>query len=224
MAGVFRGVCAGLRGHRLPARVQRRSATQAVPDGRAATRLEGRVDDMVRAYRELGHTLAQLDPLGSARPEQPLLTLEAFGFAEADLDQVVSSRLLHGRQEPAAARVDRKTCSAFTPVQDRRGVHAHRLHEGPQLGARTHRSLARNPRARTGRPARTSSTHLLAAEAFERFLHTRYVGQKRFSLEGGEGVDAAAGNDPQPLPVAGHARKSSWAWPTADGSTCWPIS
>ena len=39
----------------------------------ATSRLEGRVDDMVRAYRELGHTLALLDPLGSARPEQSLL-------------------------------------------------------------------------------------------------------------------------------------------------------
>ena len=34
--------------------------------------------------------------------------------------------------------------------------------------------------------------HLTSAEGIERYLHTRYVGQKRFSLEGGESLDAAA--------------------------------
>ena len=45
--------------------------------------------------------------------------------------------------------------------------------------------MARPARARTRRAARILG-RLLEAEAFERFLHTRYVGQKRFSLEGGE--------------------------------------
>ena len=62
------------------------------------------------------------------------------------------------------------------------------------------------------------------AELFERFLHTRYVGQKRFSLEGAETLipllDAIVEKAAE---LRRHARSSS-AWPTAAGSTCWPTS
>ena len=65
---------------------------------------------------------------------------------------------------------------------------------------------------------------LNAAEAFETFLQTKYVGQKRFSLEGGESVipllDAVLDARRR---VAAWTRSSS-AWPTAAGSTCWPTS
>ena len=65
---------------------------------------------------------------------------------------------------------------------------------------------------------------LNAAEAFERFLHTRYVGQKRFGLEGARVDDRAARRDPR---RRGHARATTRpcsAWRTAVGSTCWPTS
>ena len=64
---------------------------------------------------------------------------------------------------------------------------------------------------------------LNAAEVFERFLHTRYVGQKRFGLEGAEStivlldalLDAAAGSG---------VAEVVWAWPIGAGSTSWPTS
>ena len=143
-----------------------------------------RVDDMVRAYRELGHTLAQLDPLGSPRPEQSLLTLEAFGFAESDLDQTVSSRYFMGGKSmrlrdlfAALQRIYAGTIGVeFMHIQNAktRNWVRDRIEAWPE----------------TPQPEPTAQrdilNHLIAAEAFERFLHTRYVGQKRFSLEGGE--------------------------------------
>src|SRR5579862_3093986 len=61
--------------------------------------LETRVEGLVYSYRTLGHTIAKLDPLSLQHPEQPLLSLEALGFTEEDLDRVVSSKFyLQGKR------------------------------------------------------------------------------------------------------------------------------
>ena len=80
------------------------------------------------------------------------------------------------------------------------------------------------PRPRASTTSATSSTALNAAEAFEKFLATKYVGQKRFGIEGAESaipiLDAVleAGRRRRPR------RRRAWAWPTAAGSTCSPTS
>ncbi len=159
-------------------------AAAATETNAAASRLEARADDMVMAYRQLGHTLAQLDPLASPRPEQPLLTLEALGFSEADLDQTVASRFFMGgksmRLRDLVALLQKiyagKIGAEFMHIQNAkvRNWVRDRIEAWPETPA---------PDAAVQRDI---LDHLLSAEAFERFLHTRYVGQKRFSLEGGE--------------------------------------
>ncbi len=145
---------------------------------------QARVDELVQAYRTLGHTLAKLDPLANPRPDQPLLALEAFGFGEGDLDQTVSSRYFMGGK---AMRL-RELIGRLTQIYSGKiGV------EFMHIASTTVRNWVRErmeawPEAPAPEPAtqRDILSHLFAAEAFERFLHTRYVGQKRFSLEGGE--------------------------------------
>ncbi len=61
------------------------------------------------------------------------------------------------------------------------------------------------------------------AELFERFLHTRYTGQKRFSLEGAETLIPMLEAIVEKRLTCRFARSSS-AWPIAAGSTCWPTS
>jgi 2-oxoglutarate dehydrogenase E1 component len=61
------------------------------------------------------------------------------------------------------------------------------------------------------------------AELFEKFLHTKYVGQKRFSLEGGETIIAALDAIIEHCPGSA-SRRSSWAWRTAAASTSSPAS
>ncbi len=147
---------------------------------------QGRVDDAVQAYRTLGHTLAQLDPLSATPPRQPLLALEALGFTEADLDQVVASRYFMGgkamRLREMLALLQRiytgKIGAEFMHISSSnvRNWVRDRIEARPELPAP-------DPAVQRG-----ILSHLLAAESFERFLHTRYVGQKRFSLEGGEAL------------------------------------
>ncbi len=51
---------------------------------------QGRVDDLIYAYRDIGHLAATLDPLGSPRPFPEQLALEHFGLSETDLDTAFS--------------------------------------------------------------------------------------------------------------------------------------
>lgn len=154
-----------------------------------AVSLQQRVDGLVSAYRTLGHTLAQLDPLGTPRPEQPLLTLGELGFAEADLDRPAACRTFLGGKtlslREMLARLQRTYAGHIgaefmylSSVQARHWLRD-RLEARPE-------QPALEPTAQ-----RKVLETLLDAEMFERFLHTRYVGQKRFSLEGGEGMMVA---------------------------------
>ncbi len=143
-----------------------------------------RVDEAVLAYRTLGHTLAHLDPLFTKEPQQPLLTLEALGFTPANLDEHVSSRYFMGGK----TMLLREMIAALQTTYAAR-IGAEFMHiESTRVRnwVRERLEARREMPPPTREVQRGIYSHLLAAEAFERFLHTRYVGQKRFSLEGGE--------------------------------------
>ena len=86
------------------------------------------------------------------------------------------------------------------------------------------RNASRSSRTSRRWPNRSTSCRKLnAAEAFETFLATKYVGQKRFSLEGAETVIPMMDAAIDQAPSTGSTRSSS-ACRTAAGSTCWPTS
>jgi len=148
--------------------------------------LQTRVDGLVYAYRTLGHTIARVNPLADTRPENPLLTLRELGFSEKDLDLQVSSKFF--------LKDKKMTLRGMIAV----------LEEIYADAIGTEFQHIQNPRIRNwvrdrieSRPAKhQASTQveiallrlLLESEAFEVFLHTRYVGQKRFSLQGAESL------------------------------------
>src|SRR6516162_2596598 len=146
--------------------------------------LQTRVDGLVYAYCSLGHTIARIDPLAETRPENPLLNLSNFGFGESDLDLRVSSKFfLDNRQmtlREAIAGLERiyadSIGSEFMHIQD------------PHIREWIRRRLETRPHKHsTPRKVQVALLRaLLEAESFEIFLHTRYVGQKRFSLQGAE--------------------------------------
>src|SRR2546421_11457291 len=148
--------------------------------------LQTRVDGLVYAYRTLGHTIARIDPLADRRPENPLLSLRELGFSEKDFDLIVSSKFfLDGRKMTLREMIAllesiyaESIGSEFQHIQNPRIRNwvRHRLESRP---AKHHAS----------REAEIAILRtLLEAETFETFLHTRYVGQKRFSLQGAESL------------------------------------
>jgi 2-oxoglutarate dehydrogenase E1 component len=148
--------------------------------------LQTRVDGLVYAYRTLGHTNARLDPLAKKRPENPLLSLRELGFNEKDLDMQVASKFF----------LDNRKMTLREMIATLEGIYA------DTIGAEFQH--IQNPRIRNwvlhrleSRPAKRDTSRevqiailrtLLEAETFETFLHTRYVGQKRFSLQGAESL------------------------------------
>src|SRR6185436_13738826 len=162
---------------------ERNGAAEAGVEAREAA-LQTRVDGLVYAYCSLGHTIARIDPLAEARPTNPLLRLTEFGFTDSDLDLRVSSKFfLDNRPMPLrdmVAGLDRiyadSIGSEFMHIQD------------PRVREWIRRRLETRPHKHsTPRAVQVALLRaLLEAEAFETFLHTRYVGQKRFSLQGSE--------------------------------------
>ena len=159
----------------------------AIPAGmRPELPLQTRVDGLVYAYRTLGHTIARLDPLSTARPEQPLLRLRELGFSEKDLDLVVASKFFRGgeqmRLRDLIAALEATYCGAV-------GVEFMHIQNPRVRNWIRDRLETRSPGEAVPADAQKAILReLLEAESFEHFLHTRYVGQKRFSLEGGESL------------------------------------
>ena len=144
------------------------------------------IHNLVHTYRELGHFVAKLDPLGHDRPSHPLLDLSQFNISEADLDRKVGKADFYGPTDGTlrdlVAKLKDTYCRnigvEYMDIADKaqREWLAQRMEpilNRPQFSADESRSIL---------------FQLVAAEEFEHFLHTRFVGQKRFSLEGAEAV------------------------------------
>jgi 2-oxoglutarate dehydrogenase E1 component len=140
--------------------------------------------NLAQAIRGLGHLAAQLDPLSSPPPGDPLLEPAAHGLSEDDLRQL-PAHLIGG---PAAERA----ANAFEAVQALRAVYSGTTgYEYDHVRAPAERDWLRQA-AETGsfRPPQTPIDEaallqlLTRVEAFEHFLHRLFPGKTRFSIEG----------------------------------------
>jgi 2-oxoglutarate dehydrogenase E1 component len=139
---------------------------------------------LIDAYRRRGHVLANLDPLNPPPSSDHLLELSGFGLGERDLDKSFDTSHFLGlpratlRELLAALRETycRTIGAEYMHIQDRT--------------VRTWLQERIEPRrCRPDFPRRVLMRILMDlhhAEVFEKFLHTRFLGQKRFSLEGAE--------------------------------------
>jgi 2-oxoglutarate dehydrogenase E1 component len=145
------------------------------------------VHKLVTAYRARGHLAATLDPLGLApRQAAPDLELAFHGLSGADLDVEFSTGSLS-----APARMKLRDIVALLKSTYSSSVGVEFMHISDAEQRRwLHEQLERTG----GRYAFAAEVRkrilqkLTQAEGLERYLHTRYVGQKRFSLEGGDSL------------------------------------
>ena len=162
----------------------------AVPEGARVAAQEAdrfaRVLRLIHSYRARGHRVAATDPLGSHESYFPELDPAHYGFGTQDLDtETIAGDLPGGPVQTLRqilARLRRTYCRSvgveFTHVQD------------PGRKSWLQRQLEESENeSRLGTPERLRILEkLAAAEVFERFLHTKFLGQKRFSLEGSESL------------------------------------
>ena len=140
---------------------------------------------LVRAYRVRGHLEAQLDPLGLQVPKpHPELDPHSYGFGDADYDRQIFIDGVLGRETASVRQiVDVVRGSYCGPI----GVEFMHIQD-PGQKSWIQRRVEGAPWA-AGIDAGTSRTilqQLTEAEGFEAFCQKRYVGTKRFGLEGGE--------------------------------------
>jgi len=144
-----------------------------------------KVDRLVQAYREQGHLYASLDPLGLERRGRAGISLESFGLKESDLGEAVTYDGAGQGARTLGDLVERLEDTYCRTV----GVELAHLHDQELrrwLEARMERT--RNHITLTPEVERFLLRKLTEAELFEQFVGTRFLGAKRFSLEGGEGL------------------------------------
>ncbi len=149
------------------------------------------VTQLIAAYRYLGSRWANLDPLQrQERPPLPELDPSFYGFTEADLDTVFTISNTYFGKETAPLR------DILNWLRDTycRSIGAEFMYISDPAEKRWLQERLESTRST---PAFTADKkkHILerltAAEGLERYLHTKYVGAKRFSLEGGESFIAS---------------------------------
>ena len=155
---------------------------QDIPEG--AVDKTARVIELIDAYRTRGHLMADTDPLNYRQRRHPDLDVLSHGLTLWDLDRTFATGGFGGQ--------------AHTKLRDVLGL----LRDSYVRTVGTEYMHIADPEQRTWLQERIEVPHqkpavveqkyvlakLNAAEAFETFLQTKYVGQKRFSLEGGETV------------------------------------
>ncbi len=169
-----------------PVRTVSAASTTGAKDKQAA------VLQIINAYRFLGDRWADLDPLKrTERPNQVELDPAHYGFTEADLNEKFSTgSFVFGGDNHATLR---EILEALRQTYCSK-IGAEYMYMSETVQKRWIQARLESIRA-SDSPSADKKKRLLerltAAETLERYLHTRYVGQKRFSLEGGESLIVA---------------------------------
>ena len=155
----------------------------------------------IYAFRDIGHTQGTFDPLQLDRTDNPRLSLERLGFEPADFSEIhFTGNYLGGVRMSVGEifeRLKRTYCGSvgveylhIQATEKRRWIQS-RIEPNENQPSFSHDEKLRILRK------------IVQAEEFENFLHTRYVGQKRFSLEGGETLITALDSIFQKCPDEG---------------------
>ena len=158
-------------------------AQQAPATDRDLAAKNSAVDSLIYRYRDLGHLQAATDPLTPERTDHPELSLAAFGLTEADLKRTFYP-LRFPHQSATLQEIIELLEETYCGVIGVEFMHIQDPHKRDWLKQRMEEKRNRADFSRD------EQLHILKklqeATLFEAFLHRKFLGQKRFSLEGGE--------------------------------------
>jgi len=143
------------------------------------------VQSLIYRYRDIGHLIACTDPLSPCTISHPHLDLAAFNLADSDLDTVFHTRRYHKNSATLREILETMQETYCRSI----GVEFMYIQEPAERQWLIDRMEPLHNRQQVDRE---QQLHLLAklqeATLFEEFLHRRFIGQKRYSLEGGEAL------------------------------------
>lgn len=156
----------------------------AAPASPGGTTPRPRTFGLVHGYRDLGHLLADVDPLSQPPDWHPLLDLAHYSLREEDLSQPCEPGGFHG---DAPATLGELVAALKETYCRTLGVEFTGIRDSEQREWLEERMEPTRNRPRLERDEKLLVyTKLVEAETFEQFLHKKFPGQKRFSLEGGD--------------------------------------
>ncbi|WP_296687169.1 2-oxoglutarate dehydrogenase E1 component [Flavobacterium sp.] len=163
-------------------------SSNSVASGQVSEKVlkEFNVIKLIDGYRSRGHLFTKTNPVRERRIHAPNLAIENFGLSSADLDTVFDAAKILGHQPATLKEIIRRLENIYCQsigveymyirkpevvqwIQDRLNVNDNL----PSFDVEQKKNIL---------------DKLNEAVSFENFLHTKYVGQKRFSLEGGESI------------------------------------
>ncbi|MEU7861889.1 multifunctional oxoglutarate decarboxylase/oxoglutarate dehydrogenase thiamine pyrophosphate-binding subunit/dihydrolipoyllysine-residue succinyltransferase subunit [Nonomuraea sp. NPDC049141] len=143
-----------------------------------------RVIELIHAYRVRGHLMAETDPLEYKQRKHPDLDIQSHGLTLWDLEREFATGGFGGRPLMKLREILGVLRDSYCRTVGIEYMHIQNPEERSWIQARVEKPHAS--------PARDEQLNILSrlntAEAFETFLQTKFVGQKRFSLEGGESL------------------------------------
>jgi multifunctional 2-oxoglutarate metabolism enzyme len=146
-----------------------------------------RIQELINAYRVRGHLMADTDPLEYKQRTHPDLDVLNHGLSLWDLDRTFRTAGFGGKTKAPFREILKTLRDSYC-----RTVGVEYMHIQDPAARKWFQDRLEKPYAK---PTREEQLRILnklnEAEAFETFLQTKFVGQKRFSLEGGEGAIAA---------------------------------
>ncbi|MGI9591316.1 MAG: 2-oxoglutarate dehydrogenase E1 component, partial [Myxococcota bacterium] len=154
-------------------------------DVRAATRDAIRAQMLIHAFRVRGHTEARLDPLSLREGERhPDLDPASYGFAPEDLERPIYLFMGLGLETATLGEILATAREIYCGTLGVEFMHIQDPEAKSWIQERLERAKERYEF--TDRFRKSILERLIAAESFERFLHKRFLGTKRFGLDGGE--------------------------------------
>ena len=146
-----------------------------------------RVQEMINAYRVRGHLMADIDPLEYVMRSHPDLDIRKHGLSLWDLDRQLKTGGFGGKSKMLFRDIYKILRDSYCRTIGVEYMHIQEPEQREWFQNKLERPYAK--------PTREEQLRILAklneAEAFETFLQTKFVGQKRFSLEGGESAIAS---------------------------------
>ncbi len=156
-------------------------------DGREQVEKQANVLQLINAYRTRGHLLADIDPLRMTSFHATELDLENFGLTIWDLDREFITGGLHGEKTATLRRILEILRKAYCGKVGIEYRHIQSKSEKDWIRQQVRKQFV-DTEALSNEIKLELLQRLIEAEQFEQFLHKKYLGQKRFSLEGCETV------------------------------------
>lgn len=161
----------------------------------------GKVVSLVYNYRTLGHTQAHINPLDDSPAENPRLALSAFGFNESDLGREARTQFFRKGESMPLGELEKALRETYSSKIGFEFMHIHQTEVRYWIRQRIEERVTR-PDLEVDDKKRALHW-LLEGELFESFLGKKFLGEKRFSLEGAEGTMVLLNRILESCPSAG---------------------